>query len=111
MTNGPVDWMELDRITNHKKELAKEMVSMLANELPTRQQSINEALEKQDWETLLLHAHKLHGSSAYCAAKPLQQLAAELENQLKTQQYDNVPALVDKINTQIRLFLETTRDD
>lgn len=108
MTHQPVDWVKLNKITNNRTDLANEMISMFADELPTRQQQINTALEKQDWEKLLLHIHKLHGSSAYCAATALSALSAELESQLKNKQYNNAASLVEKINEQIQLFLEMT---
>ena len=39
-----INWEELDKITNCRRELAREMLSMLAAELTERQAQTNDAL-------------------------------------------------------------------
>ncbi len=100
-----INWEELDKITNCRRELAREMLSMLAAELPERQAQINAALATQNWRELGEHIHKLHGSSAYCGTTQLRDAAREFEAQLKQNNTENAEYYVTKINTHINDFL------
>lgn len=102
-----INWEELDKITNCRRELAHEMLAMLAAELPERQAQINAALANKNWRELIEHVHKLHGSSAYCGTTQLRDAARELENRLKQNNTENVSEYVSKINDHISAFLST----
>ena len=82
-SNSPINWQEILKITNHKPELAKEMVSMLAGELPEIKIFIENALTTKNQTELLNHIHKLHGSCCYCGVTKLRQITAQIEKQLK----------------------------
>lgn len=107
MVNDVINWEELDKITNCKRELAREMLAMLAAELPERQAQINAALSTQNWTQLREHIHKLHGSSAYCGTLQLRNAARDFEMLLKQNQTQDAAAHVAKINLHIAEFLET----
>lgn len=82
--NSPINWQEILKITNHKPELAKEMISMLAGELPDMKMQIESALKNKNQPELINHLHKLHGSCCYCGVTKLRQITAHIEKQLKT---------------------------
>jgi len=88
-SNSPINWQEILKITNHKPELAKEMVSMLAGELPDIKMLIESALKNKNQPDLINHLHKLHGSCCYCGVTKLRQLTAHIEKQLKTNGISN----------------------
>lgn len=111
MTIPVINWEALDRITNHKRELATEMLGMLAHELPERQQKIQAALDTQNWLELRENIHKLHGSTAYCGAERLRLLAHDFEAELKKKQTESAKQFVDKINHEISAFLEALKND
>lgn len=100
-----INWEELDRITNYKRELAREMLGMLAAELPERQAQINAALSAENWPVLLEHIHKLHGSSAYCGTTQLRDAAREFEARLKQNNTENAEHYIAQINSHINNFL------
>lgn len=107
MMTDVINWEELDKITNCKRELAREMLAMLAAELPERQAQINAALTAKNWKQLTEHVHKLHGSSAYCGTIQLRDAARDLESLLKQNCTENAATHVANINLRIAEFLET----
>ena len=74
-------------------DLARELFSMLLQELPDLKHNLNLAFTQADNQGLWEHAHKIHGSTAYCGVPVLQQATRDLENSIKAQTND----LADKI--------------
>jgi two-component system aerobic respiration control sensor histidine kinase ArcB len=65
------------------EDMAKEILAMLMNDLPTTFQGIEEAFNKQDWELLKQRVHKLHGALCYCGLPRFKLAARTLEHQIK----------------------------
>ncbi len=63
--------------------LAREMLQMFYNELPTHITAIEGALGNNDLKSLRQRVHKLHGAVAYLMLDPIVQMANELETALK----------------------------
>ncbi len=61
-------------------ELAKDLFQMLIAELPELLAKLKQALAEQDHTALWDHAHKIHGSTAYCGVPTLKTAAHDLEN-------------------------------
>ena len=66
MTNikNSIDWQALLKITENP-DIAKELLTMFAVELPKFRTEINTAYEQKDYATLKDRAHKLHGCCCY----------------------------------------------
>lgn len=100
-----VDWQKCLELTNHKPDLAKELLSMFARELPVLCDQITLAFENKDYEKLQNHAHKLHGACCYCGVPRLQKIVEKLETQLKTKQYAHIEALVNDLNEEAAMVI------
>ena len=66
-------------------ELARELFTMLLQELPVLKNKLNQAYNNADNESLWNLAHKIHGSTAYCGVPLLEQATRDLENAIKAQ--------------------------
>ena len=69
-------------------ELAKELFTMLLNELPDQKEKLNQAFARGDNKAIWDHTHKLYGSTAYCGVPALRKAARELEETTKAQTDD-----------------------
>ena len=69
-------------------KLARELFSMLLKELPDLKNKLNQAFNRADKQGLWDHAHKIHGSTAYCGVPLLQKAARDLEAAIKAQTGD-----------------------
>ena len=74
-------------------DLAKELFTMLLKDLPDQKRKLNESFKQSDPQALWDHAHKIHGSTAYCGVPALNQAARQLEDAIKTKSDD----IADKI--------------
>ena len=96
---------------NGSEELAKDLFTMLLNDLPVLAENLTQALISQDNQALRDHAHKLNGSTAYCGVPHLRQTAQQLEDSIKTQSADiekninNVIAAIEQIKDQAETIL------
>lgn len=73
---------------NGSEELAKDLFSMLINDLPVLSENLTQAFNAKDEQALWDHAHKIYGSTAYCGVPNLRKAAHELENSIKTNSTD-----------------------
>jgi two-component system, NarL family, sensor histidine kinase BarA len=103
---NPIDWHDVMRITNNKPELAKEMLSMFGAELPEMKVTIKAAFQSKNYADLLKNVHKLHGSCCYCGVAKLKKMTADLEIDLKQQQYQQLPKQITELIQQMDLILE-----
>ena len=101
----PIDWQELLKLTNNKPALAKELLLMLAAELPSLRTDINDAFEHHDYPLLQDHVHKLHGSCCYTGGLQLKHTTAILEDTLKNNNHGAVGNLIKQLNLEIDLIL------
>jgi two-component system sensor histidine kinase BarA len=81
-------------------ELARELFTMLLQELPVLKTKLNQAFNNADNESLWNLAHKIHGSTSYCGVPQLQQATIELETTIKTQASD-IADKIQKVNQAI----------
>lgn len=92
-------------LTNNKPELAKELLGMLAAELPEVRNSINAAHQEQNYTLLEDLVHKLHGSCCYTGVTRLKTLSADLEDALQLKHYDIVKEMIKQLNLEIETIL------
>jgi two-component system sensor histidine kinase BarA len=70
--------------SNNNIELAKELFTMLIKDLPQSLESIKSSYRSESKLELLDHAHRLHGSTAYCGVPNLKIAASKLEEYIKS---------------------------
>ena len=87
---------------NGNVTLAKDLFSMLLNELETRLKQIETSYNTQDLQALAQHAHKLFGSTAYCIVPELRSSSDKLENALINKDVDQLEDLVSQVKTDIQ---------
>ena len=78
--------LELGKKLVGKTSLAKEMISMLKQQLPVDFAQIKVDYEKRDFSALRVSTHKLHGAVSYCGTPALKQATADLELALNNNQ-------------------------
>lgn len=78
-----IDWDLSVKLASNKPDLAKELLDILINDLPATKQLINQAYAEQDYHSLALQVHKLHGATCYCGVPRLKMITEQLEIKLK----------------------------
>lgn len=106
MDTQPINYDALLKLTGQNHELAKELLTMFAAELPEMRENINRYSSSQDYKRLIAVIHKLHGSCCYCAATKLQQLSKNTETELKEASYGDIPDLISQIENEIMAVIE-----
>ncbi len=81
-----VDYAEAIEKAGGNVELAKELLGMLLQELPSLRDQLLLAIEREDLQATWDHAHKIYGSTAYCGVPVLREVASAMESAVKGQQ-------------------------
>lgn len=68
---------------NGNVSLAKELFTMLLDDLDVRGQQIETSFHSNDMEVLAEHIHKLYGATAYCIVPKLRKSVEMLEDELR----------------------------
>lgn len=66
-------------------ELARDLFTLLLNELPDYRNRLHQAFQNNDGQALWEHAHKLHGATVYCGVPALCEAVRQLEEAIKEQ--------------------------
>lgn len=106
-TSKTIDWELCLKLANNRPELAKELLTLLVNELPQVRANINEAYENKDYPALHRYIHKLHGATCYCGVPKLKEIAALLEAKLKKSNSDEIKKLLKILNDEMDQLLKT----
>ena len=81
--------------------LAKDLLQMLLAELPELLVKLKDALADNDHTALWDHAHKIHGSTAYCGVPALKAAAYSMEQLIKDEMVAEYFAGVEIIDAEI----------
>ena len=100
-----IDWNYATKLAGGKEELAREMIAMLEETLPSDVASIRMAFEKNDLTAMQASVHRLHGAVSYCGIPVLKQLLAELELALKNNLATTIPTLFAKLELVVAQLL------
>lgn len=107
LSNLPIIDQELNlRLAGNNKQLAKEILSMLATSMPNELANINRHFKNNHYHNLLADAHKLHGAIAFCGLPRLKAVLHQLEASLKANNLDTIPALMKTLNEEAERVLE-----
>ncbi len=97
------------------EELARELFTMLLDELPDHRQAIDAAfqtLSSEDMEIDILWdpVHKLHGATAYLGVPGLHHAVKTFEDQIKRGNRDQLGEGFSRLDTEINRLLKHGRD-
>ena len=81
--SGKVDWGLSIKLCNNREDVAKELLGMLEEELPSFKKKMASAFQKKKYDQLASLAHKLLGSCCYCGVSQLKTLLQKISDQLK----------------------------
>lgn len=107
----PIDWQALLKLANQKPELAKEILSMFAGELPILSTAINAAFQKTDYPELKNQIHKLHGSCCYVGTPRLKLLTEQMEELLQAHHHTFIPQLLAELNREIQRVQQAIQEE
>ncbi len=92
-----MDLSEALRLTNHKPQLAKDMLSMLVKGLASDKQKIQQHAEQKNWAELEAVVHRLHGGCCYCGVPELRNVSATADGLLQKQFYHELDEPIEKL--------------
>ena len=87
------------------EQLAKELFQMLLAELPELLGKLKTAIVANDRQAMWDHAHKIHGSTAYCGVPALRGVIAEMEILIKAGDNENIENQLHRVDTEIQRLL------
>ena len=90
---------------NGNASLAKELFTMLLNDLEARFKQIKSSFNADDMNELAEHIHKLYGATAYCIVPQLRGSAEILDQVLREKDYSQVSELVDVVLDEIQQLI------
>ena len=96
-----IDWEDSTRLAGHKKDLARDMLNMLARDLPQELRTMQSLLQDKNYNELLKAVHKLHGAVCYTGTPRLKSLLCTLETQLKTNIMNDSLTLFHQLDTEV----------
>lgn len=86
----PVDITACIKLAGNKPALAKDMLSMLIENLDSDVKNIAQALEEKDYGVLLDHVHKLHGATCYTGVPRLKTVTYDYETAIKQKSFNTL---------------------
>ena len=92
---------------NGNVSLAKELFTMLLDDLNQRSQQIKSSFETSDMESLAEHIHKLYGATAYCIVPILRDTTAVLEDKLRQKDISQLDVLVTSVLDEIQAIMKS----
>ncbi len=96
------------KLAGNKKELAEEILALLIKDLPTNLVTFNRLHSEQNYSELLKQVHKLHGAVCYTGLERLKVVISRLETEIKNNIMVNSSSLLEQLDTEVKLLLETT---
>lgn len=91
---------------NGNASLAKELFTMLLNDLDARLRQIKTSFDANDMYELAEHIHKLYGATAYCIIPKLRNSVETLDQALREKDYSQVSKLVETVTDEIQQLLK-----
>lgn len=101
-----IDWTLGIKLAGNQRDLAEDMLAMLLKDLHGAVASIKERHKMRDDKKMQQEIHKLRGAVSYCGLPRLKSILEHLETKLKTHIMDDLPSLLDLLDTEVALLLE-----
>ena len=90
---------------NGNTSLAKELFTMLIDDLDVRLQQIESSFQSNNMDTLGEHIHKLYGATAYCIVPKLRESTKILDDILRIKDYEKIDNLVNNVINEMRQLI------
>lgn len=103
VTQAPDDLATVDialglQLANFKPALARDMLKMLLENLPSELADINKAFRDNDFLHLEERVHRMYGSSCYCGVPRLKKISSLLDKLLQAKQYNQTEEVIASLN-------------
>ena len=95
---------------NGNVSLAKDLFTMLLDDLDIRRQQIESSFQSDDMMMLEEYIHKLYGATAYCIVPKLRESTATLEGLLRQKDYSQLKKLVGLVLQEIQQLISDGPD-
>lgn len=89
---------------------AKEIIEMLASELPGDMAILTAAFEKKDFTEMYSAIHKIYGGLCYCGTPRLRKVSADLKFALADNKTENICALFNTVKAATKEFISELSD-
>ncbi len=86
--------------------LARDLFTMLLEDLDSRLELIENSFHDNDMGALEEHVHKLYGATAYCIVPKLREHTGVLEDQLRSKNYNELENRVQAVLHEIKQLIE-----
>lgn len=96
-----VDWKLAYQLAGGKKDLAKEMLSMLLSSMPDDLTQIKSAYDSHNLVSLQDAVHRLHGAIRYCGVPGLHSLVKNLETMIKQDKWDQLDDAMNQLYSEV----------
>lgn len=93
-------------LCNGKNDLARDMLSKLAESLPEDSEAIAALYQKQNWDELQERVHRLYGGCCYCGVPELRKASATLDNLLIKGDYSSLETELNQVLKAIQRLRE-----
>ncbi len=107
-----IDWELGTKLAGGKEELARQMIELLAQELPETRIELSQLFQQRDFDNLQKAVHKLHGGTCYCGVPFLKKAAKTFEDSLRAEEQEKFPTqfqhLLDEIDRVMGEFAQLT---
>lgn len=95
---------------NGNVSLAKELFTMLLDDLNQRLQQIESSFKTNNMDSLTEQVHKLYGATAYCIVPKLRDKTAILEGKLRNTDFSQLEGLVTAVLDEIQAIINSGPD-
>jgi two-component system, NarL family, sensor histidine kinase BarA len=101
-----IDWHLGTKLAGNQRGLAEELLSFLLKDLDSVVDGIKELHKSTDYKKMQQQVHRLHGAVCYCGVPRLKFILAQLETHIKNNIMDDLPSLLEQLDTEVKLLLE-----
>ncbi|MGH1371985.1 MAG: response regulator [Cellvibrionaceae bacterium] len=108
--HGIMDLQEALRLSNGKKDLARDMLAKLTANLGVEADEISHFFQQQAWTELQEKVHRLYGGCCYCGVPELRQASGELDALLVKGDHTNLPNSLNAVLKAIQRLREWVED-
>lgn len=105
-----IDWQLGEQLAGGKLDLAKELLQMLVEKLPTDRETIQTARHQNNQAELEKHVHKLHSATCYCGTPRLKAAAKAVEDAVRAGKPD-INELLDILDAEIEAVLTAATEE
>ena len=95
---------------NGNVSLAKDLFTMLLDDLDIRREQIENSFQSNDMVMLEEHIHKLYGATAYCIVPKLRKSTETLDGLLRQKDYSQLKNLVGQVLKEIQQLISDGPD-